>query len=81
MERIAEQGNSDPAALLLEYTQGKLADIDTMVSAAEARAREIPEAPEVARAVRALATHVAEQEIRLRMLEQAQEDRDRERRP
>ena len=64
--------------MLAEYTQGKLHDIDVLVSAAEARARKIPEAPEQARMVRALAGWVAEPEIRLPALEQAREERDRE---
>ena len=59
-----------------EHAQGVLADTTSILELAEGRAAQIPSAPELARAVRSLATHVAEQELRIRMLEQAQADRD-----
>jgi hypothetical protein len=77
---MPQRPDRDLAALLAEYTAGKVSDIDALVSAAEARAREIPDAPEQARMVRALAGWVAELEIRVRALEQGQEERDREHR-
>ena|SRR6266511_4331654 len=55
--------------LVGEYATGKLADIDTIVALAEARAREVPKAPELARRLDAAWSVIGELVLRMRCLE------------
>jgi len=55
--------------LVGEYATGKLADIDTIVALAEARAREVPKAPELARRLDAAWSVIGELILRVRCLE------------
>ncbi|HEY2957365.1 MAG TPA: hypothetical protein VGM21_04015 [Actinomycetota bacterium] len=82
--RIVTHQGDDPAARLLElageYVQGVLADVDVIVSKAAARAREIPDRPELARQVAAMWTVLGEALMRVAVLEKDLEERDAERR-
>jgi len=64
------------ADLVDTWTRGKLADVEVIVSKAEARAREISDVPDLRREVDALRVLVGELIFRVRVLELAQEERD-----
>jgi len=74
----------DHARRMLElagpYLQGVLADVEVIVDKAAARAREIPDQPQLAREVVALRVMVAELTVRVAVLELDLEERDAERR-
>jgi hypothetical protein len=55
--------------LLGEYATGKLADIDQIVALAEARAREIPKTPVLARRLDTAWSVIGELVMRIRCLE------------
>jgi hypothetical protein len=79
VEHIVTDGG-DPAARLLElageWAKGVLADVTILSEKAAARAREIPDAPELAREVRALWTVLGEVLLRVAVLEQDLYERD-----
>jgi hypothetical protein len=62
------------------YVQGVVADIDVLTAKAAARAREIPDRPELARQVEAMWTVLGEVLMRVAVLEKDLEERDAERR-
>jgi hypothetical protein len=65
--------------LVSPYVQGVMVDVDLIVSKAAARAREIPDQPELARQVDAMWTVLGEVLMRLAILEDDLKARDRER--
>ena len=82
---IAEQADDRraPAERLLElvgpYVQGVLDDVNVIVDKAAARAREIPDRPELVRQVEAMWTVIGELLMRVAVLEKDLEERDAER--
>jgi hypothetical protein len=62
-----------------EWAKGVLADVTVLAEKAAARAREIPDQPQLAREVAALRVMVAELVVRVSVLELDLEERDRER--
>ncbi len=80
----AAQDHRDPAKHLLaladDYVKGVLADVDVIVDKAAARAREIPDQPQLAREVAALRVVVGELLCRVAVLEFDLQERDAERR-
>jgi hypothetical protein len=78
-----EDARRAPAERLLElvgpYVEGVLADVNVIVDKAAARAREIPDRPELARQVEAMWTVIGELLMRVAVLETDLQERDKER--
>jgi hypothetical protein len=62
------------------YVQGVMADVDLIVAKAAARAREIPDQPELARQVAAMWTVLGEVLMRVAVLEHDLQEREADRR-